>query len=60
MSDWNLPDGCSERDVNKAAGDDAEDCQRCNKSFCAYELDENGMCESCAEEKKAEDEEEEE
>lgn len=47
MNDFNLPDGCSSRDIDRAAGMDAEGCRQCGGAFCANELDENGRCDEC-------------
>jgi hypothetical protein len=49
----NLPPGCTDRDISRAAGDYQTNCEACGWVFLAYELNEDGFCEECA--KKQED-----
>lgn len=60
MSDWNLPPGCTSRDIDRAAGEYEEDCAHCNRTVMANELNEAGLCETCAEEREREEAEDEE
>lgn len=48
---WDLPPGVTNRDIDRAAGAGPECCEECGETFPANEL-EDGLCESCQEEKK--------
>ncbi len=56
MSNWNLPPGCTGRDIDHAAGDYNADCESCEETFSACDLNADGLCETCVEEKKREEE----
>jgi hypothetical protein len=45
--DFNLPPGCTGKDVDKAAGDEIVECLNCGKQVLAYKLDEQGLCGQC-------------
>lgn len=44
----NLPPGCTNADIDKAAGAYPLQCKECGCTVMAYDLDENGLCEECA------------
>lgn len=54
---WNLPPGCTERDIDNRFGDVGR-CAQCDEKFDTDDLDKDWLCEDCAEEIEEEEEEE--
>jgi hypothetical protein len=50
MSNYNLPPGCTDADIDRAAGAYEEKCRRCDDPFEARDLNDVGLCDRCAEE----------
>lgn len=50
---YNLPPGCSVRDIDRAAGCYPERCIRCCEEVIAYSLEE-GLCRRCVKEEEME------
>lgn len=57
---WNLPPGCTLRDIDESCGAHNADCLGCDVTYQACELNEDGLCDKCVEAKEQQEKESEE